>query len=524
MAAAMASAFTRNPFIRAIFFSAFCLLLFVYTLRPQTARLQRIEENLEVYAPVHAQKPTDTFQPDCSVNGTNLKSLQERFGLDDKIEYAKRYVRFTRKEIPRKSITKIEDELLPAEFETVDIRNPPKQAECLRPLEVDVPKSPYPETVDASELLFGISTTYGRLHDERIGPMKEWSHWLTDGHGNSNGAGLILRLIDASDDEIEHSKAVMKEMGIDVQVFHSDSQIEMAQRYLSLLPALYDDASRPNRKWLVMCDDDTFFPSMHALLEELGKFDSESELYIGTLSEDVNQVARHGSQAFGGAGVFFSIPLAKRVAADYDACSTPDKLREANTGWGAQGDVLLRKCIYENTDVRLTALNSLWQLDLCTDVSGFYESGGKPLSLHHFKGGMWHTAFPFEISQISHTCGEDCILQRFQTKDNFILTNGYSIAHYPKGIDFNVNQMERTFNSAPSDLGWNMDYAFGPQRQTLIESGKKVSWELKDAIVETDGSVRQFYIRKKDDWRWKETRNGKRMFNTDGVIELIWVP
>lgn len=423
-------------------------------------------------------------------------------------------------------MTKLEKELFPKGFDRINIQDPPQNATCLKPLEVPVPNTSSPKTVDASDLLFGVSTTYKRLTDEATSPMLEWAHWLTDGHGKSNGGGLVLRLVDASEAEIEHSSKIMHEMGIDVKIYHSNSSDEMAARYLSTVPALYKDSSRIRRKFLVMCDDDTFFPSMHALLNKLSQYDHKEDLYLGTFSEDVNNIQRHGSQAFGGAGVFFSVPLAQKITELYPECSTPEKIKESNTGWGPQGDILLRKCIYEHTDVRLSMLRDLHQLDIQGDPSGFYESGIQPLSLHHFKGGVWHKARPYAGAQVIHACGEACFLQRFQTTDNFIISNGYSIAHYPKGINFNVHQMERTFHPAPDDKGWNLDFMLGPGRKSLAKTGRKVSWELKEASVQNDGSVVQTYVRKLDDRRWsyQNGENWYRMMEKDGIIELVWIP
>ena len=56
--------------------------------------------------------------------------------------------------------------------------------------------------------------------------------------------------------------------------------------------------------------------------------------------------------------------------------------------------------------------------------------------------------------------------------------------------------------------------------------GNKISsWELKESRVEENGSLRQTYIRKADDWRWSFEMGGKgwKMFDKDGVVELIWI-
>lgn len=510
----------RSPFARLLFLTVFCLVFFILTLRPPPDRARRITNHLQ-----HVQNVSElAATPDCSINATHLQSLQENFSLDDRIEYGRRYVRFHRQDIQRKSLTRINDDLFPTAFDAIDVQNPPLTTTCLKPLEVPVSRSPYPKTVDASDLLFGISTTYDRLKDPKTTPLKEWAHWLTDGREKSNGAGLILRLIDASESELEETRRMMTSLGMDVKVYPSDSSVHMAQRYLSLLPALYNDPSRKHRKWLAMCDDDTFFPSMHSLLNRLSTYDHRSNLYIGTLSEDTNNIQRHGSQAFGGAGVFFSLHMASIITKLHDQCATDEKLRESNTGWGPQGDILLRKCIYENTEIRLTMLRDLHQLDIQGDPSGFYEAGLAPLSLHHFKGGVWHSAKPYEGAQVMHGCGEACFLQRFLTNDDFIISNGYSVAYYPSGIQFDVNQMERTFNAAPDDYGWNLDFMLGPQRKSLLKTGRKVAWSLEESVVQDDGSVRQTYIRKSDDHRWTENPGGKKMFEKDGVVELIWIP
>lgn len=113
-------------------------------------------------------------------------------------------------------------------------------------------------------------------------------------------------------------------------------------------------------------------------------------------------------------------------------------------------------------------------------------------------------------------------MQRYQTSDDYIITNGYSIASYPKGIDFDVHQMERTFAAAPNDAGWNLDYVFGPQRKSLPGTGRKVAWDLVEATHEPGGVLRQIYLRYRDDPRW--TQNEQAMYEADGLVELVWIP
>ncbi|KAH8885327.1 glycosyltransferase family 31 protein [Thozetella sp. PMI_491] len=552
----------RNPFARALALAVIVLFLGGMMLRSddmdvrraiittaknakQSLTSQRPLNEPELYTPVANVKPETnttnttntsatalspgTTEPivshtmTCDYDMERLKTWQQKYELQPKFEYTKRYLQISRQDIQRKSVTKLSQKFLPGKAKVVNVGKTYKPETCPEPLNVPVTKSPYPSTANASDFIFGVSTTYKRFNNPATSSINEWTYWLTDSQGNSNGGKLILMLLDASDAELMDAYERLTKVGIDVDVYQSDPTMEMAVRYLTLVPTLYNHPDRKGRKWIVTCDDDTFFPSFHALTERLEQYDHESPLYIGTFSEDVNNIDRHGSQAFGGAGVFLSVPLAKMVKENYESCKAEDKIKEANSGWGPQGDILLRKCIYENSETRLSLINDLWQLDLWGDPSGFYESGIKPLSLHHYRGGGWHIALPWHYTKIAHICGEDCTLQRFRTADDFVISTGFSVAQYPKGINFDLNQFERTFTAAPEDKGWNLDFKLGPQRQSLRGTGRKLSWDLQESTVNQDGTVTQVYVRKSGDQRWK-TDTGAPMSKMDGLIELVWMP
>ncbi|KAI1434935.1 glycosyltransferase family 31 protein [Xylaria sp. CBS 124048] len=533
----------RNPFVRCVLFAV--VLLVLLGLSWKSERIENVGTQIMKATSAHSKDTQVAQQPlrdipqsvdvdvapvskhimDCTVDGNVMAQLKAKYELMDGFQYMKRYIKVNRQPIPRKSVTKLDQLFLPGHFlKSIDLQKPNFGDEkCSEPLNVYVPESPYPSSGNLSDFMFGVSTTFKRFSGEKTTPVNEWTYWLTDGKGNSNGGKLILLLLDATEEQITHARTVLRDAGIDVDVYHSDSTLEMAVRYLTLIPTLYNHPDRQHKKWLVSCDDDTFFPSVHRLVQRFEDYDPSQQLYIGVLSEDINNVDRHGSQAFGGAGVFLSVPLAEEITRNFQSCKTDEKIRESNSGWGPQGDILLRKCIYENSDVRLSVLHGLYQLDLYGDPSGFYESGIAPVSLHHFKGGGWHSAMPWEYTKLAHICGEDCTFQRFQTPDNFIISAGFSIAHYPMGIDFNLQQMERTFAAAPQDKGWNLDYVFDPQRPSLLKTGRKISWDLQEATVTSDNTLRQLYVRKANDWRWVD-QNEQPMSLVDAIIELIWVP
>ncbi|KAL2170695.1 hypothetical protein VTG60DRAFT_4537 [Thermothelomyces hinnuleus] len=484
------------------------------------------EEQGEKNATAEDSKPTPSSSSrvmTCDYDMDRLRRWQQQFGLQETFEYTKRYIQASRQDIPRRSITRLQQDFLVDAVKVVDVNKEYEAETCPEPLLAPVTKSPYPATANASDFMFGVSTTYQRFTDPRTSPINEWSYWLTDGKGNSNGGKLVLLLVDAQPEELEDAYNKLSSVGIDVDVYRSSSSLIMAVRYLALAPTLYNHPERPRRKWLVVCDDDTFFPSFHALADRFAQYDHERPMYIGTFSEDVNNIERHGPQAFGGAGVFLSRPMAKIIAENFESCRSEQKIQESNTGWGPQGDIMLRNCIYQNSEVKLTLLNDLWQLDIMGDPSGFYESGIKPLSLHHYRGGIWHLAHPFQYTKVAHACGEDCTFQRFQTADGFIISNGYSVAYYPRGIDFDLNQFERTFRAAPEDKGWNLDFRMGPQRPSLHNTGRKIAWELLEATVNPDGSVSQVYVGKHNDSRWTNP-DGTPMNHRDGIIEIVWLP
>lgn len=230
----------------------------------------------------------------CSANTTYLRALQTRLGFADRIEYGERQIRYIKKDTPRVPISKLDQKLFPANLQELVVSETPDPAQCIPPLEVVIPESEIPDTVNASEILFGISTTMSRLRD--LVTIREWSSWLTNGNGESNGAGLVVVLIDASKSEAQELQAILNEVGISAAVELADEKDEMAVRYLSIVPTMYKSHLNKNRKWLALCDDDTFFTSMHGVLAELRKFNNTVPLYVGALSEDIHSVQRHGSQ------------------------------------------------------------------------------------------------------------------------------------------------------------------------------------------------------------------------------------
>ncbi|KAL8703753.1 MAG: hypothetical protein Q9225_008111, partial [Loekoesia sp. 1 TL-2023] len=154
---------------------------------------------------------------------------------------------------------------------------------------------------------------------------------------------------------------------------------------------------------------------------------------------------------------------------------------------------------------------ALHQMDIFGDLSGVYESGRLPLSLHHWKGGD----YPVDLmSLVSDICG-DCFLQRWQFGKDTVLTNGFSIARYPEGeyangLDFSKAEMTWDSHTVEKSVNPGTAHSMSPTRPRLELDKQKIQYRLKDS-ANIDGTVRQTYIHK-----------GKRDDEMDTVLVLYW--
>jgi len=463
-----------------------------------------------------------TSPPQISKSGsddlTYVREVLSKHNIGPTVSYASRTIRYIFDAPDRPSITELDQNLFNKPFEDIKITKV-STLEADVPLEVHVKQSQRPDQIDASALIFGCSTTFQRFTDPKTSPISEWARWLTDGNGHSNGAGLVLALFDTTQEEIDHAAERLNSVGINATVVASDPTLDMPGRYVALVNMLYNHNSRDNRKFFILMDDDTFFPAMSELLNTLTHYDPAKPYYIGTFTERAQWLLEHQAPfAFGGGGIILTAPLAKQIAGLPCLEKTEDGRYVLDSD---QGDRLLYNCIHQHTETRLTYLPLLHQEDQFGDPSGFYESGTMPLSLHHYKS--WHAFIPGKAHIVVDACGEDCLLQRWQFKDNFILSNGYSVAQYPKGIDFDTGLMEGTFDmGGEEEMATNVAYTFGSLRKSLSGTGRKRSWELLDSTREGYGRVKQIYVKRKDDARW--LGEGEEHPKYDSVIVLLWIP
>lgn len=434
----------------------------------------------------------------------------EQYQFSSTINYVSRDIITKPGAKSRPLVTKV-DELLFEDFQSVNLKDPGNAQinSCLSPITLEVPHGVL-KTADASNMIFGLQTTIGRLRET----VKFLERWLP-----RTGARLFCIVKDKGDvlakqEDMDALQKEFRDKGMDVSIIHPVNVTHtFEQRYFSLFSVMYQ-ARNDKTEWIATIDDDTFFPSIHRLQEELKNHPSTKEQYISAMSENWWAVDHYGFMGFGGASIILSVPLAKIMDERKHEC--------ADTPPSTSGDVTVMECIYRFSTAKLTNLPELYQLDIKNDLSGFFESGRPILSFHHWKAGPEKQELD-KTHRIADVC-DDCFFQRWQFGDFLILSNGYSIQTYPHGdlvgedggattkspAKLDLLQMEETW-----DEKFNVKHSLSPLRPKLSKIAK-VQYKILDSFfVVKDGKkcVRQVYARK-----------GTPLVRIDDVMVLTWIP
>jgi hypothetical protein len=394
-----------------------------------------------------------------------------------------------------------------------------------QPVEIPVPEYKTSAEVDTGSLFFGAATSLDRI----INSTQHWARWLA---GTEATAIVIVHWDPIQEPEIqsgEHLRETSKWIEVEHMLERYGLNITLipymsfgggthfiddpdTKRHLSITQAMRE-LKEPRHEWFVIIDDDTFFPSLPNLLKSLNQYDSSKPHFIGQLSESRAHYSHATHMAYGGAGLFLTSSVLERITLHYPTCL--DRPRDdENNPKPPGGDMLIKFCIEEDdgtSDVPLEILPGLHQIDIHGDPWGWYESGiTNALSLHHYNT---YAIFPILTSSyVTDVCG-DCFLQRYQFKEDTIMTNGVSIVKYLNGIDrVPFHKVEQTFEvNGPDDY---LD-SLGELRPPLTEGVAKQSWRFETAVKTEDGIVRQFYVSRANG---KNGVEGK----PDSVYELIW--
>lgn len=448
----------------------------------------------------------------CDSKLAHLRDL----GLSTNLTYSRRCIKpIASEQVDRPTFTTIESNLL-TNTTTIDLEDlcglDLDSLSC-EPIELAVPPADPKSLGQYSHLLFGVATNFERLKDSKA----TFAHWLA-----GSGAVLVCMItegtkhlleLDTGGLEADYAAAGMTLKIVERQAIqHSPEQSHMMviRNLLS-----YSNKLPTHPHWFGIIDDDTFIPSLYALSKELGRFDHTHSRYIGALTEDANSIGHGILGAWGGAGIFMSLALVMEIEPHLDECLAGD---------ASGGDMLIMKCVHANSLARLTTLDGLWQMDFFGDTAGFYESGRRALSMHHWKS--WHWLPVREMAAITQICG-DCFLQRFvfapdagvsdavQGRENIdavaVLNVGYSInVYFGKAGLPDLTRTEQTWDGFHSWL--NYEWSVGPLRPKLDKVRKK-TWWLKTAVHGQNGELIQVYL-----------HEGKEDNTADEVIELIWEP
>ncbi|KAI1335951.1 hypothetical protein F5Y15DRAFT_221274 [Xylariaceae sp. FL0016] len=440
---------------------------------------------------VQAQQPLLLPDPkDCPRDLEFLVRASVDLGLTESVRYTRRRIRpvYSNK-VDRNEIANISEPLLKDEVE-VDMWDCwDAQIPNSAPIKLQVPQ-PYAQQ-SYKHLIFGIATDYKRLNDSIL----PFSHWLS-----GTGAKLVATVTDMSQkmpDEVRRLELAFADADIDATlVAPLDDAFTTSQNHFTVLVSMLE-VSTPETQWFGLLDDDTFFPSLKPLSDSLATVDYKTDAYVGTLSEDFVAVRLFGFMAFGGAGAYLSPSLARKLGEQVFKC-----LYEASS---IEGDIIIRDCVYTNSKAKLTILPGLFQQDMRTDVSGFFEAGFRPINLHHWKS--WYHEPVAKMAAAADLCG-DCFLQRWRFGNDTLFANGYSITTYRDGVDaVDLSLVEGTWERADRDY----DFSVGPLRPKLSREQKR-SYVLRDVEVTDRGDLRQLYVRE----------NNPEVGELDEVVELIW--
>lgn len=407
------------------------------------------------------------------------------------------------------------------------------------PFKLAVP-DPYPERVGQYDhLLFAIATSSERLKIAK----PHFAHWMA-----KSGSPLIALLTDRPNEEsgqtqedLEAEQSTTWPALIDdfaaagIQLLlvrpHDPAQSVPQSHMMVILDMLAHvrarrmasseyadsgaaDLAHNDTAWLGILDDDTFLPAIEPLSAALAAHDHSRPAYLGDLSESF-AATRFGMAAFGGAGIFLSVPLAEELEPHLGGCLS-----------GRGGDMQLMECVHDHTHARLERVKGLQQQDMHGDMDGFFESGWRFLTLHHWKS--WYSAPVLDMARVALVCG-GCFLQRWRfpdfgssaqnrtevgawesgdgtdsSKAEVVFTNGYSIVRYPNGAP-ELSRMEGTWEGAEGkDYRWSL----GPIRPKLGREDK-TTWRLVESMMdEKNGALTQIYVLKDE-------------LGTDEVIELV---
>jgi len=215
----------------------------------------------------------------------------------------------------------------------------------------------------------------------------------------------------------------------------------------------------------------------------LGSYNSSADVLIGDLSELPAQVGAWGHMAFGGAGIFLSRGLMAKMNAPgmWEDC-----LKKFDHIFG--GDAMTSLCAAHALGTDIPSImhveDTLHQMDLRDDVSGFFQSGFLITTLHHW--ASWYWLFPIWhptirdrdlrdsillVGTLAKAIGGDNWLRRYVFDDGKVVVHlGFSIVIYAN--------KQTPEDLAASEKTWGGSNTWHPCRDALVEGTEKRTYYL----------------------------------------------
>lgn len=196
------------------------------------------------------------------------------------------------------------------------------------PIKMPVPK-PHATADKFHDLVFGVATTYTRLQ-ESLESIERWAS------GKASSLFVMVEGYNARPAEVVDLQAVYRNRGIQANFIAplSDSTSTSQNHFLVLTKMVA--ASGTETEWFGLLDDDTSYPHLKPLSAALGDLDHTVDMYVGALSEDFGSVKNFGIMAYGGAGAYLSVHLARKLGSLEQATACLDEAPEN------LGDIILR--------------------------------------------------------------------------------------------------------------------------------------------------------------------------------------
>ncbi|PHH75732.1 hypothetical protein CDD80_2153 [Ophiocordyceps camponoti-rufipedis] len=422
-----------------------------------------------------------------------LDRLSEQYGLTNQTQWQAWRIQPSRQKYEAEApLTAVGLEFASQSHKIVDLHGPnPSDLRATKLMKLPARQGARTDETDASDFLFGVSTSYDRLADGNWAVLRAWARWLTRRASESNGGGLVVLLDRATDRQLQEVDDRFKAVGLDAYLLSTDEPMSMAKRYHELVRIFKTygatlAATGKRKTWFALVDDSVFFPGLTSLRQRLASYTPDDELYMG-LPPD-----QDGPMGSGNGGAM----LMTRRAVDRVPSLPCSELSSELPARPKRWDVLLRECIEQR------AGQDVLVFPTPVDQDDEDLTASQPLILRdgpqRFDVGMAHL--------VTDVCGEACFMQRFLFRDDWLLVNGVSISHHPDGLERNGHPHH------PLRHHHHHSRRHIPGRQRL--------WRLLDSTSSSDGSVWQAYLKRGDDDGAEGEAEGAD--EMDSVIVLIW--